>query len=395
MQLSWPNSNPSQRFITSLVQAGTAIVASVVLPLLSLSSANANVTYSTLNYPQAEPDGSTFLTGIRANSTDGVYMTGLYLPPNGNSTQGLFYSGSLEGVGDWHLVNFPDYLGGTVTSTAMYGPDNSNGVDSIRAVGSYKTTETGAYDLGLLYDGPLDGSGSWQTLDAKDLNPNALNTIAHSTNGGLVVGNYDINLIAGKAFIYDINQQQWWDFNPIGASSITAYGIWHNGGSSYTIAGGYSNAPSFSGLDQGYLADWDAASQSVIRWRSYNYNNQPITSLVSHFDGITGDGNGGYTLTGDWVGVGASNGLGFFAQVSRNPLGGFGEAQWTQINYPNSTVTSGNSVFENVVIGVYTDDQAGVNGYVATVVVPEPSTIGGALLFSLFLLKRSRSGKPD
>jgi len=49
--------------------------------------------------------------------------------------------------------------------------------------------------------------------------------------------------------------------------------------------------------------------------------------------------------------------------VHRLPNGAFGPARWTQISYPSSNglavnQTSGNSVFENYVIGIYTANGA-------------------------------------
>ncbi len=80
-------------------------------------------------------------------------------------------------------------------------------------------------------------------------------------------------------------------------------------------------------------------------------------------------------MTGDWIGLGAANGLGFFASVHSLPNGAFGPARWTQISYPSSdglavNQTSGNSVFENYVIGIYTANGVDIpQGYVATVVI--------------------------
>lgn len=347
--------------------------------MLCAGSAVAQVSYSTFNYPDAA-GGQTYLTGIRADGAGGVFMTGVFTPFGLTTTQGLLYQGPLtSNTGAWTVVNYPDAqlpTPGTVTSTALYGPNDLGG-GAVRAVGSYKTAASGAYDIGLLYEGPTDGTGVWTTLNATALDAGALNTIAHSTHGGFAVGNYDTVLATGKAFAYDIDGDVWYDLDPVGAVSITAYGIWHNGGTSYTIAGGFSEGLSLTGLDQGYLVDWDSSDQSTANWRAYNFDNRSMEDAVSHFDGITGDGEGGYYLTGDYLGVGAEDGLGFFASVGRTVGNSFGTAAWTQISYPSGQsldvdVTSGNSVYENSVIGIYTANGEGIaQGYVA--VVPEPS----------------------
>jgi len=78
--------------------------------------------------------------------------------------------------------------------------------DNVRLVGSYKQTDTGQQDHGLLYEGPPDGTGSWQTIDFPSVGETVLNTIAHSTMGGLVVGNFDTDLATGRAFVYEIGR---------------------------------------------------------------------------------------------------------------------------------------------------------------------------------------------
>jgi hypothetical protein len=120
-------------------------------------------------------------------------------------------------------------------------------------------------------------------------------------------------LRAGKAFIYDIGTEIFLELEKPGALSLTAYGIWHNGGASYTIAGGFSEVNT-SGLDRAYLMDWDSATQTTSHWTAFNYGND--SAIITHFDGITGDGLGSFNLTGDcdWIGPGETEWLGFFAK---------------------------------------------------------------------------------
>jgi hypothetical protein len=320
--------------------------------------ANHSRQYFTFNYPA--PGGDTFLTGIRRakSSAEIVYISGVYR--NGSNSIGFVYKGDLFGNGKWHELNYPSSPGVTVTSTSLYGPNNGKG-NHIQVVGNYNTAETGQAALGCLYEGPLDGSGKWTTLIPFFSQP-TINTIAHSTMGGFVVGNYDTELIAGKAFLYDIERKKYYDIVKPGAISITAYGIWHNGGDSYTICGGYSEAL-FPDFESGYLVDWNKKTKKFHNWRSYNYNNDPVRAIVTHFDGITSDGEGGYYLTGDWIGIERGPEGGFFCHVKK---GSKNRARWSPIQFPDHPITSGNSIYKKVVIGVYTsvEDQR-VNGYIS------------------------------
>jgi hypothetical protein len=343
------------------------LLALAVLIILSANTSFAQADYSTFNYPDAM-GGSTFLTGVRGAGDGNVYVTGTFRPQNSNGTEGRLYQGLLDGSGQWTILNFPSSGGVTVTSTALYGP-NGLPFNNVRLVGSYKLSDS-QFDHGLFYEGPPDGSGTWQTLDYPSVGETVLNTIAHSTMGGLVVGNFDTNLTRGRAFIYDIHEQSWIELTKPGAISITAYGIWHDGETHYTIAGGYSDGNSM-GIDHGYLVDWDSSTQIPSGWRSYDFANGRIRVAVSHFDGITTDNRGGYYLTGDWVGVIPPHAGAFFAHVSRMPGGTFGQARWVPIAYPSSVLTSGNTVFENNVLGVYSlSGSSAINGYVAVVPVP-------------------------
>ena len=232
-------------------------------------------TYSTFNYYPAPTNNSkTLLTGIRGrkvckcskSSYTGIpmkyrntelFISGWYNSPKVNDevvTIPFVYKGDIAGNGIFHVLNYPSAPGRTVTATNLYGPDIIK-CNKIRVVGNYtieENTTSKSVVIGCLYQGPLDGTGKWITLTPASSDP-VYNTIAHSTNGGIVVGNYDTELYQGKAFIYDICSKEYFDIIKPGAVSITAYGVWHNGGNSYTICGGYSDL-NLLGLDIGYIS---------------------------------------------------------------------------------------------------------------------------------------------
>ncbi|GAB5447325.1 hypothetical protein [Gymnodinialimonas sp.] len=320
------------------------------------------------------------LTGVRASGwfNDDVVVTGSAV--SDSVTGAALYEGSLADLAsassdEWHILT-PDFEGQTVSSATFYGPntaifDPDLGVGNIRAVGSYKYAEADApnADHGMIYEGPVEGGGTGTQIDATDLvapGDTLINTIAHSNMGDLVVGNYDTRLATGHAFIYNIEEDTWVDLNPADSLSVTAYGIWQNGGpesTSYTIAGGYSDLDSL-GLDAGYLLDYDSKTNTITNFTTFQYDGQPLKSLISHFDGITGTKDG-YHLTGDFVDVDGPGA--FFAEVERKPDGSFSDARWSEIAFPGDdvTATSGNTVVDDTVLGVYVEDSA-VTSFVAT-----------------------------
>lgn len=335
------------------------------------------VTYTAFNCPGTNNvsfPGVSGIRGVNGSNTD-VYITGVYVQYG--SAHAFLYQGPVLGGGVCNQFNFPSDIsaGRTVTSTSLYGPDN-NGAGNVVVVGSYTTLESGpATQLGLLYQGAADGSTvlGYKTLDPSILSPGepVIYTLGHSTMGGVVVGNYDTRLATGKGFIYNINTGQYYPLlKPGGSASLTAYGIWYNGGTSYTIAGGYS-VVNQGGVDAGFITDWDSSTQSMSNFTTLNYNNSPISLIGTHFQGITTDNNGGYNLSADWQYVGQAGTFPSFAHISRNSDGGFtaSTTQWTGFSYyPGSSWTSANTVYQNYVLGLFQMGTPTMDyGYVATI----------------------------
>lgn len=375
-----------------------AVVSSLLLLASTTSQA---VDYAPFNYPGS---GATVITGIRGASAvagDAVITGSLSIPDSGGNTQAIIYEGDIYSQnGTWTPLT-PSISGQTITSSTLYGPntgyyDTSLGPNGIRAVGSYKYSGGGSYDHGLMYT-RIGGVETWSQFDMPDsvAGGTVLYTIAHSTMGSLVVGNYDTQLDEGHAFVYDINTSTFRNFLPvvqgIAFDSITAYGIWQNANGTYTVAGGYSNLAN-NVLDAGYLVDYDpsqSGSDAYTHFTSFQYDNQPLASLISHFDGIVATEDG-YNLTGDHTTLAdPQNQLGFFAHITRNEDGSFNtSADWLSIEYTGNAITSGNTVYGDSVLGVSTG-QAGTTSYIAT--VPEPSSLallGLASLTALATLRR-------
>ncbi|WKL49608.1 hypothetical protein Q1W71_07390 [Flavobacterium pectinovorum] len=311
------------------------------------------VSYADFN----NPAGQTTIQGIRGVSeSENLYIAGSLVGQN-NLVQGLIYEGTLKGSGNegkWYNVNFPSSPEATVINTSCYGPNNGpNG--TIQVVGSYKisasTGKVPSGNLGFFYEGPVDGSGTWFQVSPNDGNTN--NVFVHSIMGGLAVGNYDVdNDKNGYAFLFDIVNKKCTDFKVPDALTTTLYGIWHNGGDSYTMAGGYTSLK-FGKISQAFLIDYNSKTKQTSNLKSFSYKNEVVLSIITHFEGITISKNGGYNMPSDWLTVnGAKNGASFVA-VNRNSDGSFGEANWIDVDFPDSGLTSANTVYRNNILGIY------------------------------------------
>ena len=173
--------------------------------------------------------------------------------------------------------------------------------------------------------------------------PGATYTYAHSTAGGLVVGNNDnpvdhggqadLPYGPGQAFLYNIAQETWTDIAYPGSKTTSAYGIWYNGGTSYTIAGGYSMGliDTFTNQNQpigtSYMVDYNSATGQFSHWTSFA---APFGgNVLTHFQGISSAQAGVYTLAADAVpGLTTQPLQGYLVTVIRNADGSFGTANW-------------------------------------------------------------------
>jgi subtilase-type serine protease len=312
-----------------------------VLTLLPLSSiaapAGSPLDYMTLNFGTS----GTFLTGIRGNN-----IVGNYVIPGTTETGGLLYNIS---TGIWspfpestaNGANFPGAIG-----SSPYGPSFGSQFGILRAVGSYQTQSSSPYDLSYLYDGAVGPNGNLTTLIyPSSVGAQTLFTIAHSTFGNQVVGNYDTGLATGNAFIYTISSGTYQTIKLPGVSS-TAYGIWGN-----VIAGGYT--PPGVGFERGYIYNEDTGT-----WTTYNHPG----AVITHFEGITGAGrNGEYNLVADWVGLdGVQHG-------SVLHIAADGSQTWIDLAVPGASLTSANSIFENQAVGIYIGATPITNGFIVTI----------------------------
>jgi hypothetical protein len=207
-----------------------------------------------------------------------------------------------------------------------------------------------------------------------------MDTIAHSTMGNLVVGNYDLNLghgVSGNAFIYNITTGQWTLLQLGGslASGTTLYGIWQNGGPGspdYTLAGG-SSAYSPVGAQRAFLMNYNERTGRFGLPRFYRYGNAP--AALTHFDGITAV-PGGFNLA--TISSAQQSSMAFVPATGGTwPL--FGRATWYPIDVAHSSLcttppatscsmVTANTVYQNQVMGLYVTDAP--HTYLANVATP-------------------------
>jgi hypothetical protein len=312
-----------------------------------------------------------FVTGVRGMAGDDtVLLTGNSVV--GSVQSAMLYVGPIsptDSSGVYTLT--PQFKGETVTGATFYGPDTPlfnpkilKG--NVRAVGSYLIEGGEAHNHGMLYEGPPSGGGKWTRLDVPSSavkGKTVWNTIAHSTMGDLVVGNYDLKGVpfSGNAFLYNIVTRRWTIFDFPGASLTTAYGIWQiqPGKPHYVIVGGMRDG---QGLNSGMIVNYNALTGKFSDLTLYSALNVP--RLVTHFEGITAAPHG-YHLAALTI---ADQAL--FVSVAVNGDGAFGAAEWVPYRYPDSTtdktiITTGNTVYRNTMMGIYV--QGGiVYSYAAT-----------------------------
>lgn len=352
------------------------------------AKAQDNAIFYTTNSPGSTYGGATVSAwqGLKnyANTGDLLFV-------GTSGANGLAYTGPITGVGgSAYLYQAPDS-----TSTSIYGLDAPT-TNNITLVGSYNPTFADPGNIyGFVATGVTLGSGTVSATSFIQVNPGGGHNYVHSTMGGYAVGNYDNQVIANpsnneSAFIYDISNASILPvaFAGPGVSDVTSttlYAIWWNGGTSYTIAGGYdtNNNHGFNGV--GFVANWNSSlgANGFSDWTSY--------TNTLHFEGISSLTNGVYTLS-----AAAANQDPALLTIDYSAISGFSSGQL--ITYGNSstnwTNTTDDSVYGSNVVGIGIATSSGITAYSAVVSpVPEPSTyfLFGLGALALLIVARRKS----
>ena len=343
------------------------LLASIVTAFSSNSSAT-TIDLSTVTGFESFQQGDsniTTVTGIRDRNITGNYS----ISGGGGNTGGLLFQSTLSNSTQ---SPFPTYTSngsnftGAISSTP-YGPSFGSSTGILRVVGSYKTSTSGTGatgDLGYFFDAV---AGTMQLLPTSLAGGSTiLNTIAHSTFGNTIVGNYDTQLITGNSFVYDIPSATYSSVPFVGHSfantitsvaSNTAYGVYNN-----LISGGYTGT--YNGSAGTYAYIYNKANDKVYTFSS------PDVSLVTHFEGITSAGKPGvYNLVADAVDVQGNHVKAYVATVDLNtidPVTHQPTVTWTEIKV-GSYLTSANSMYQGNVIGVYVNSAGQTIAYQANI----------------------------
>ena len=74
---------------------------------------------------------------------------------------------------------------------------------------------------------------------------------------------------------------------------------------------------------------------------------------MTHFEGISGEGNGVYTLNADWSNRNNTHRGGSWVVVHTRPNGSFSNGRWVQLDDKDLPgITSSNAVAGNAVVGI-------------------------------------------
>ena len=375
-----PNLSVLQNSVRPVTSESTFLVSKLVSDTLAGTSVSATNNTTIFN-------DQTFVTGVRADHDGKVVLTGNQVIEGTGNTQAMLYKGPMldSSLGQVYLLT-PVFEGQEVVSSTFYGPNTSVfnaeiGLGNVRAVGSYVVAgEEGVRNRSMVYEGPINGEGGTWTEVAV---PSELvggktvaDTILHSNMGDLAVGNYDISgePASGNAFIYNMRTGDYLIFDQAfgGTNQLTtAYGIWQEspGSTQYVIVGGSKHG---IGANEAFVARFDSATETFSDIRYYTYEGRP--EAITHFEGITAV-PGGYNL------IATTDKGAAFASISVQADGSFSEAQWTLNNMPGADLTTGNSVFQNVVMGIYEQDGVdGINTYAGTVDQSFVSSSGGLIM---------------
>ena len=293
--------------------------------------------------------------GIRGGTT-----TGQYLITGTSGSSGLLYEGPITGTGGTsYAVNVPG-----ATTSSVYGP-NQLADGSLQLVGSYKNG-TGTVD-GFLFQGTTAELAQMprptrpSTIRARNTPTSTARWTAwRSAMPTVRKGNAPLG--TGHAFLDNIASGLAHGHRlPGGDDDHRLRDLVQRRHSSYTIVGGFSGpGESGSGLSHGYMVDYNSSTGlydtlGLVRVPEWCLSAQ---NFITHFEGVSSDEKGVYTLVADSIQSGSSQPrAGLFRDrptgTTTAPSGPaeLGQPELSPASTRPRTISSANSVAGNAVVG--------------------------------------------
>ena len=319
------------------------------------------------NYYTSSEYGITTLSGICPTNLKNIYL----LTGSTTGESGLLYKGpiQLNSTSTYFNLNYPNAI-----STASYGPEYNytcGDNDFVTVVGSYKIEDTSGNTItnAFVFRGftsELDDPKKYKTIV-----PFTISTInvAHSTRNGLVV--YVTSNVSpaefaiGNSGIYDIDKNLTiCEVLYPNSFFTTTYGIWYNGiingFENYTIVGGYTDEDKIK--TNSYLVDFMYNKLTgefyFLNWTTIKVYPEGF-GIETHLQGISVLNDNYVCACDNFSAISAKEGNNIQFDTSsliinRTP-DGFKIKDIVNLKYPDSIITSNNSVCENNAVGIYTN----------------------------------------
>jgi hypothetical protein len=237
--------------------------------------------------------------------------------------------GAVTGNGFWTFEHprAAQPLGAAATVTRPCGV--AGDAAALTLVGSAVFAGAAGVHKGFIFQGAAADLKQSAGYRALEVHPGATYTFAHDVAGRLAVGATDkahtsapsADTAPSFAFLYDIVANKYvGDAVFPGSESNAAYGVWHNGGSKYTLCGGYATTgansfaqeaalggafPKGAPVGSGWIADLDyvfdekrgTALVTWSNWTAYKHTAAGGAALKSQIEGISStDGGATYQL---------------------------------------------------------------------------------------------------
>ena len=319
--------------------------------------------YLTFDFPGAMTGSQTFLTSIRNYKCKFIITGYMDYPSSAALVPASFvYFGNLKGKGKFLILDYPSATGAIVSGTNPYSSDVTCS-GNLNVVGSYFLNTNTIAPLGFFYSGNFNGTGTWTPISPTSLSTTINTTVCTSIMGDIIVGNYSTPGIQYNSFLYNIKTKTYYGITMVGASAITANGVWQIKNHTYIVCGSFTNT---SGLVSGYIVIFNTKTNTFSNWTQYNYFNDPTTNVVTVFNAIWGCKC--YLNLVGYYNTNGGTAQPFLCTIKLNKCGIISQgAAWQQLTYANTSNLTATGVASDIIVGGYnlTTDLTTLHGYVS------------------------------